>query len=197
MRGRLLPFRRVAGVAADLSDDALLAACAVGESAALGALFDRYHKDVHRFLARMSGTDARDLDDLVQTTFLEIQRSVAGFGGRSSVRSWIFGIAANVVRHHVRAEVRRRTLVAALAEQPAGASAQPDAALQKRQLVAEIVAAQHQLPHDLRVVFVMCDLERVPGGEVAAILGLREGTLWRRLHEARKRLRAVMERSTR
>ena len=76
-------------------------------------------------------------------------------------------------------------------------SAPPDDAIQARQLLALISEAQRQLPHDLRVVFVMCDLEDVPGAEGARILGLREGTLWRRLHEARKALRAGLERRTR
>lgn len=197
MRGKLLAFRRSEGSVTDLSDEALLAACVVGESVALGALFDRYHADVHRFLGRMSGTDERDLDDLVQTTFLQLQRSAAAFAGRSTVRSWILGVAANVVRRHVRAEVRRRTLAAGLQLEPAASSAPPDDAIQARQLLALISEAQRQLPHDLRVVFVMCDLEDVPGAEAARILGLREGTLWRRLHEARKALRAGLERRTR
>jgi len=194
MKGKLLPFRRVEGIVTDLSDEALVAACAVGESAALGALFDRYHAHVRRFLARMSGTDDRDLDDLVQSTFLEVQRSAAGFGGRAAVRSWILGIAANVVRHHVRTEIRRRTLTAGLLDEPARDSTSPDAALHDRQLIDLVLEAQQQLPHDLRVVFVMCDLEDVPDGEAAGLLGIRPGTLWRRLHEARKALRAALER---
>lgn len=197
MKGKLLPFRRIEGVVDDMSDDALLAACAVGDAAALGALFDRYHTDVHRFLGRMSGTDERDLDDLVQTTFLQLQRSAAGYGGRSTVRSWIFGVAANVVRHHVRAEVRRRTLAAGLVLEPLPANSSPAEAIQERQLLAQVVEAQQELPHDLRVVFMMCDLEDVPGAEAARALGLREGTLWRRLHEARRALRAALERRTR
>lgn len=194
MRGRLLAFRRVEGAPADMSDAALLAACAVGDRSALGALFDRYHGHVHRFLGRMSGTDVRDLDDLVQTTFLQIQRSAAAFRGRASVRSWIFGVAANVVRHHVRAEVRRRNLAAGLVLESVPGGASPDDAILERQLVAQIMEAQQRLPHELRVVFVMCDLENVSGAEAAKILGLREGTLWRRLHEARRTLRTALER---
>jgi len=194
VKGKLLPLRRVAGDAAEMSDDALLAASAVGESAALGALFDRYHARIHRFLGRLSGTDRRDLDDLVQATFLEVRRSAARFGGRASVKTWIFGIAVNVVRHHVRGEMRRRAMNQRFAELPAGLAAAPDTDAEQRQLLARVAAALAELPHDLKVALVMCDLEDIPGAEAARVLGVREGTLWRRLHEARKRLRAAVKR---
>jgi RNA polymerase sigma-70 factor (ECF subfamily) len=48
------------------------------------------------------------------------------------------------------------------------------------------------MSHKLKVVFVMCDLEGIPGVEVACTLSLREGTVWRRLHEARKQLRLAL-----
>ena len=91
MKGKLLALRRVAGDPAEMSDVALLAACAVGDSAALGALFDRHRSAVQRFLARLA--DQRDTDDLVQETFLQVNRSADRFRGRSSVKTWILGIA--------------------------------------------------------------------------------------------------------
>ena len=47
------------------------------------------------------------------------------------------------------------------------------------------------LPHDLRVALVMCDLEDIPGREAAAVLQIPEGTLYRRVHEARRALGAL------
>ena len=51
--GKVLPFRRVQGSIAELSDRALVSAVAEGDQAALGALFDRFQRDVHRFIARL------------------------------------------------------------------------------------------------------------------------------------------------
>ncbi len=195
-RGKLLPLRRSAGTPAELSDEALLAACGVGDGAALGELFDRYHEVVYRFLGRLAGAGDADLDDLVQATFVELRRSAGSFRGRSMMRTWLLGIAANVARHHVRGEVRRRSLVASAAELPQGAAARPDDSAEQRELLARVGEAVAELPHDLRVAFVMCDLEEVPGVEVARVLGLREGTLWRRLHDARKALRAALGEGT-
>ena len=196
-RGQIVPLRRVdetRATIAELSDEALLAACGIGDAAALGALFDRHHEAVYRLVSRLRRTEPAEIDDLVQQTFLEVWRSAKKFGGHGAVRSWVFGIAANTVRHHIRGAIRRR---AALAEvpPPPGAGTPHDAALRAQQ-VHRLAAALEELPADLRVVYVMCDLEEVPGVEAARVLGLRPGTLWRRLHEARRALRDAIEGGT-
>jgi RNA polymerase sigma-70 factor (ECF subfamily) len=193
-QGKLIPLRRLAGDAAEMSDEALLAACAVGERAALGALFDRHHQAVFRFLGRLIAAERHALDDLVQNTFLEVWRSAGRFASKGAARSWILGVSANVARHHVRGEARRR---AAMQQIPTDSDAvsggrRPDDAAADRELVARLDAAVAGLPHDLAVAFVLCDLEDVPGVEAARALGVREGTMWRRLHDARKRLRAAI-----
>lgn len=192
--GQIVPLRRLderlAGLAA-ISDEALVAACGVGDAAALGALFDRYHEAVYRLISRLLRREPTEIDDLVQTTFLEAWRAARKFGGRGSVKSFLFGIAANVVRHHVRAARRRRE---AYAEWPAPVDVHgPDAAAQRTQELQRLAAALEELPHDLRAAYVLCDLEELPGVEAARVLGVRAGTLWRRLHEARRALRAAIE----
>ena len=69
-RGKLVPLRRVDGLPAEMSDEALLAACALGDRAALGALYDRLSPHVWRFLSRMAGNQLEELEDLVQATFI-------------------------------------------------------------------------------------------------------------------------------
>ena len=175
----------------ELTDEALLAACGVGDPAALGALFDRHHEAVYRLVSRLLRTEPAEIDDLVQTTFLEVWRSAKKYSGQGAVRSYLFGIAANTVRHHVRSAVRRRI---ALAEVPPPAAVRaPDDAAIRAQEVGRLAEALEGLPHDLRTAYVMCDLEDVPGVEAARVLGLRAGTLWRRLHEARRALRAAID----
>src|SRR5687767_5061415 len=102
------PARREAAGGEVLSDEALLAACATGDAAALGALFDRFHDAVYRFAARLATTDELARDDLVQATFLEVCRTAHTFRGGSAVKTWILGVAANVARHTLRSEQRRR-----------------------------------------------------------------------------------------
>ncbi len=192
MKGKLLALRRSHGSVVEMSDEALVAACSVGENAALGALFDRHRSHVRRFIGHLAGSDARDLDDLVQSTFLEVYRSAGRFRGDAAVRSWIFGIANNVVRQHARGESRRRRTLTALEAVPPSTAPGPEGPLLRGQQIALLATALEKLPHDLRVAFVMCDVEDVAGTEAARILGVRPGTLWRRLHDARQFLRNAL-----
>jgi RNA polymerase sigma-70 factor, ECF subfamily len=197
MTGKLIPFRKTAPSGAatvELSDEALVASCAVAESGALAELFKRHGDRVYRVLARLSGVDKRDLDDLVQTTFIEVYRAARGYGGRAAVGTWILGIAVNVMRHHVRGEVRRRALLtAAIDDFSQQAAARPDEDATRRQLMARLERGLSELPQDMQLAFSMCELEGLKGVEAARILGMREGTLWRKLHEARLRLRDALE----
>jgi len=118
MSGRVIPLRRVEGTVEEMSDEAVLAACAAGDAAALGALFDRHHAAVYRFVTRLTAVDPDDVDDLVQNTFLAVMKSARRFGGRSAVRTWIFGVAVNTVRRHSRGRGRRRRLALAVSAEP-------------------------------------------------------------------------------
>lgn len=197
MAAKLVPLRRVSGDTAQLSDEALLAACGTGDTAALGALFDRFHEAVYRFAGRLATTDELARDDLVQATFLELRRTAASFRGTSSVRTWILGVAANVARHTLRSELRHRERQAKYAEDLTSVPPQVDEQVEQRKLLARIEQAVADLPRDLQVAFILCDLERLPAAEVARVLAVPEGTLWRRLHTARKQVREAIARTTR
>jgi len=190
MTARLVPLRRISGDITEMSDEALLAACGTGDAPALGALFDRFHLAVYRFASRLPMTDDLARDDLVQATFLEVQRAAPSFRGTSSVKTWILGIAANIARHTLRAERRRRVL------ERVDAAAEPlDAQLERRKLLARIAEALSRLPRDQQIAFILCDLEQLPGVEVARVLDIPEGTLWRRLHTARKAMRQAIDKA--
>ncbi len=120
-------------------------------------------------------------------------RSAARFSRGGRVSTWVFGIAANVARHHVRGEARRRALLASVSERPPADVPRPDDIAEQRQRVDLIARALARLPHDLRVAFVLCDVEQVRPVDAARALGVREGTMGRRLHEARRALRQALE----
>jgi len=193
--GQVVPLRRLDErrvAISEISDEALLAACGVGDSAALGALFDRHHLAVHRLISRLLRSEAHEIDDLVQTTFMEAWRSAKRYHGGGAVKSWLYGIAANLVRHYVRGAKRRRDAYARVPEPIESPTGPQDAAVRAQQL-DRLASALETLPHDLRTAYVLCDLEDVPGIEAARILDVRPGTLWRRLHDARRALRASIE----
>ncbi len=190
-RENVLPFRRPDQ--RGHSDESLVLACAGGDGRALEELFHRHGAQVYRILGRLAHVDRRDLEDLVQVTFLEVHRSARRFSGRSAVGTWIISVALNVARHHARSESRRRTAMAAvtratLAPEPH----RPDDRVSHRQSLERLRVGIEALPYDFRVVFLLCDLEGLKGTDAARALGIPEGTVWRRLHEARTRLRAFV-----
>lgn len=191
--GDLVPLRRIAGAVHELSDEALVSAAGAGDRAALGALFDRFATDVYRFIARIAGAYAADLDDLVQATFLEAYRGSARFHRKSAVRTWLFGIAVNVVRHHHRSEGRRAATIHRFASVSARAQTQPDVAAERGQMVEQVERALGALAPALREAYVLCVVEELSAKEAAAAVGTSEGTMWRRVHEARAAMRRELE----
>ncbi len=189
--GKLIPFRRVRGAVEELSDRALISALAENDQAAFGALFDRYHADVFRFIARMAR--GADVDDLAQSTFLEAYRSAPGFRGTSSVKTWLFGIAANLVRSYFRREQRRNTATTVLGTVPVGDQPSAGDSLTQEQQRRWVTTAVEALTPALKEAYVLCVLEEMPGKDAAQILGIREASLWRRLSDARDALRKAIE----
>lgn len=192
-KGRLLPFRRTGGSVEELSDRALVSAVAEGDQAALGGLYDRFGRDVVRFLGHLVRRDKAIVEDLLQMTFLEAYRSAKRFRGDSSVKTWLFGIAANLARNHVRGEQRGRAAMSSL-----GAVHRDAPIPANEQLIAEqrrrwLVAAIDGLTPALREAYVLCAIEEVPGTDAARALGISEGSLYRRLTDARAALRAAIE----
>ncbi len=191
--GDLVQLRRATGALAELTDEAVLSAVGSGDAAALAALYVRFHRELYGFLARLLGSYGPEVDDLVQTTFLEARRAAHRFKRKSSVKTWLFAVGANLVRQHIRDEMRRRRAMSGLAAVPVAPQEQPDAQAERAELMRRLSAAIDRLPYAQRVAYVMCVIEEVPGKEAAHTLGIRASSLWRRLHDARKSLRGLIE----
>jgi RNA polymerase sigma-70 factor, ECF subfamily len=170
-----------------LSDPDLLRRLAGGDSGALGDLYDRHHEPVRRFLARATG-DAEDVDDLVHTTFLAAARSAGRYDGRPSCRPWLLGIAVQFLRRRRRAVARLLAVLSSLS----GARpvlADPQAALHAR---SDIERALLLISEPKRITFLLAEAEGLTCPEIAAVLEIPIGTVWTRLHAARRELRQAL-----
>jgi RNA polymerase sigma-70 factor (ECF subfamily) len=183
-KGQLLQLRPEARVD-EMSDAGLVAACAAADRTARSLLFERHVDAIHRFVGRMKGSDADAIDDLVQMTFVRAFQSAGRFQG-ASARSWLYGIAANVVREHARKEIRRKRAMSLVADELPRATPGHDL------MLAKLPGAIEALPHELRAAFVLIDMEGEKGVDAAAALGIPEGTLWRRVFNARTALRKAL-----
>ena len=134
------------------------------------------------------GLRAQDLDDVFQDIFEIVQRDLPKFRGENSVRSWLFGICVRQVkRQRFRAWFRREP--AELAPQSV-VERTPEAQVLEREALGLLERALRALSPEQRAVFTMCEVERLTGEEVAELLGVPVGTVYSRLHAARKRFEA-------
>ncbi len=178
----------------DLDDLALLRAAAAGDDrAAAAAFFKRFHGPVLAFLSRLVGRDDPELDDLVQATFLSALDGADRFEARAQVRTWLFGIAVNKARTHRRGAGRRNTKLAALGAEIPARPTSPSGKVSRRELLDRVGAAVERLSPIEREAFVLCDVEGVGGQRAADTLGVPAGTMWRRLHDARSKLREALK----
>jgi RNA polymerase sigma-70 factor (ECF subfamily) len=173
-----------------LSDDALIAACGTGDRGARALLFERFLAVVHRFVARMRGSDPDAIEDLVQATFISAFQSAPRYRG-GNAKGWLLGIAANHTRTYARGEIRRKRALGVVADE-APRTVEPG----NLALLSKLPQAIASLPHDLRAVVVLVDLEGERGADAATALGIPQGTMWRRLYNARQALRAALEGSS-
>jgi len=168
-------------------DPELILRLANGELDALGALYDRYQAPLRRFIARSSGNSA-DVDDVLHATFLAAASSAARYDGRASCRPWLVGIAAQLLRRRRQTFGRLLAVLAAVKGTTHGFR-DPRPALQARTDVARALAG---LSEAKRMTVLMAEVEGMSCSEIAAALEVPIGTVWTRLHSARRELRQAL-----
>jgi len=168
---------------ATATDEDLVRAAREGARAAFQALVARHQQAVRSFLRRAGG-GAADADDLAQETFIAAWSGLWRFDGRSSVRSWLCGIAWR--KHLSQARSRARSRVReATDEGLAEAPATPDARL-------DVTAALMRLPEDQRAAVALCLGADFTHAEAAATLGLPLGTIKSHVQRGRAKLEALL-----
>ncbi len=151
------------------------------------ALFRAHAPFVAAFLHRL-GTAAADVDDLVQEVFLVAHRKGGYVPGAGQPRTWLAAIALHVARSGRRARSRRRDVMDETALQ-AAASVAPDPAeaLELRKSLQRVQRALQALDLGHRAAFVLYEIEGEPCESIAASFGVPIGTIYSRLHHARRR----------
>jgi RNA polymerase sigma-70 factor, ECF subfamily len=170
------------------SDPDLLRQLAGGEIGALGELYDRYREPVRRFLVRAT-SDADDVDDLVHETFLAAAKSASRYDGRPSCRPWLVGIAAQLLRRRRRSVGHLFAILSSLRGVRAGTT-DPRPALQAR---VDVERALCRISEVKRITLLLAEVEGLRCAEIAEALGVPIGTVWTRLHAARRELRQALE----
>ena len=151
-----------------------------------------HRRELTGYCRRIVG--ASEADDAVQETMLRAWRASAGFDGRSSVRAWLYRIAANTCLDLLRGRKRRARL-----EQRLQASAEVSAAPTSSADLAELAATQDgmrlalaamlgQLPTRQRAALILCEILRWRSDEAARALGTSAAAVASSLQRARATL---------
>lgn len=171
---------------------ATLSQCSTADSRAFAELFDHHEQTLFRFVCRHVPCTT-DAEDIVQATFVRAIRGYSRFDGRSTILTWLLGIAANVVRHHVRSKARRyrleRHLELALQNVSGARLAET---IEAKHSLAAANDALRKLDAEKRRAFVLCEIEGLSAREAAETLGATETTVWKRVSDTRKILRRAM-----
>jgi RNA polymerase sigma-70 factor, ECF subfamily len=170
-----------------LPDSELLQRASAGDEAAFVTLYRRRQGNVYRFALRMSGSEAV-AEDVTQEVFLALLREAARYDAtRSSLASYLFGIARNQVLRRLERE-RSYTPLPEYEDEEAGtlqAVDNPLGDLTRQEMIEAVRQAVLALPPHYREVVVLCDLRELSYLETAEALGCAVGTVRSRLHRAR------------
>jgi len=171
----------------------LLDRIAAKDRDALSELCTRYQTVLFRYLCQLVGQ--RELaEEILQDTLVAVWKSASQFEGRSSVQTWLIGIA----RRQAHNTLRRRSLpgldVSELEYVPAADPEPEDVALARAER-EDLAAAIQRLVPTQREILLLTFVHELSYQEMAKILGIPEGTVKSRLNHAKRALRALLEAS--
>jgi RNA polymerase sigma-70 factor (ECF subfamily) len=157
-----------------------------GPRGTAGALFAEHADTVAGWAARLGGPRV-DIEDVVQEVFTIVHRRLDQFRGDAHVRSWLYGITANVVRQQLRKARRRRWFGRDRSELPEPRpQPTPIEELEQRQRTIAVYRVLDAMRETNRTVLILAELEGLRADEIAELTGMKSATVWVRLHRARE-----------
>ncbi len=186
----------------ELSDEDLMLLVQGGRNQAFDVLVGRYKNKLLTYLYRLLGNES-EAEEFAQETFVkayvhaEKYRSVARFS------TWLYTIATNLVRNRMRNLKRRPAMVSLWAEGASGEdngkwmdlrddSQRPDFNLEQKKLKEAIQQAIEKIPGKYRPAFVLREINDLSYEEIAAVTGLKLGTVRSRINRGRMHFRKMV-----
>lgn len=177
------------------TDEELIRRYRAGNIEAFESLVARYQIELFHFLSRFTG-NRTTADDLFQETFLQVHISAGDFDTERRFRPWLFTIAANKARDHLRRSNRRQTSSLSAPVDPSSGEGGEFVDLMQADLETPPEEAQRHevqqmvrqtvglMPEHLREILLLSYFHQFAYKEVAEMLGIPLGTVKSRLHTA-------------
>jgi RNA polymerase sigma-70 factor (ECF subfamily) len=155
-------------------------------------IYDEYFDFVYRCARRMGVYD-KALDDAVQDVFVVVHRRLGDFEGRSSIKTWLYGITRRVAKdHRRRADRKEKGLVPA--ENLTSMEGDPREQAARAEAIATLREILDTLDAPKREVFVLAEMEQMTAPEIAEALAVNLNTVYSRLRAARAAFEKGVER---
>jgi RNA polymerase sigma-70 factor (ECF subfamily) len=188
------------GYVAKDTDKELVRRVQKGDRHAFDLLFSRYQHKILNLVSRYL-RDREDVEDVAQEAFIKAFRALPRFRGESAFYKWLYRIAINTAKNHLVARSRRPPGVDVDVEDADfmdGAdvlreSENPEAALARDELSAEINLAISQLPDDLRSAVTLREFDGLTYEQIAEIMDCPVGTVRSRIFRAREAIDTRIE----
>jgi RNA polymerase sigma-70 factor, ECF subfamily len=174
--------------------DDLVVRAQAGDQTAFRELYRQHSGRVYALCLRLTG-DGQDAEERTQDVFVRLWDKLRSFRGDSAFSSWLHRLAVNVVLNERRTTGRRERRVMPAEDPDSVVGAQHATPLPDREgLSIDLERAIAELPDGAREVFVLFDIEGYGHAEIAALVGIAEGTSKAQLFRARRLLREKLER---
>ena len=169
----------------------LVAECLAGNEAAIEMLVREYEAGIFRLALSILG-DAAEANEVVQETFLAALRALPSYEEKKSFRAWLYTIALNHSRSHLRKRKvigRLRSTLTSIFRLESEKQVSPEEAVIRNEREAALWRSLNQLDERHRIVVILRYFHELPVSEISEILCVNEGTIHSRLHTAREKLR--------
>ena len=174
---------------------ALVQRCRKGDLLAFETIYRTHAGRLYSVACRLLGNPT-DAEDLLQEIFLAAHRKLDSFRGDSALGTWLYRLATNLCLDHLRSRaVRSGQLTVPLDDEPRVADGGSQRLAERTVTRMDLERALAQLPDGCRTAFVLHDVEGLEHREIAAMLGIAEGTSKSQVHKARLRLRKILRSS--
>ncbi|MGA2586709.1 MAG: sigma-70 family RNA polymerase sigma factor [Candidatus Aminicenantales bacterium] len=178
-----------------MEEKTLIEAARLGSREAFETIVKRYEKKVFH-LAFSFVRDRASADDLAQEVFVKAYFALPKFHFKSEFGTWLYRIAANHIKDHLRKVSRRKEVsieefedVAFVSDDQVKERERIQAEDQRKKIVFRVLAT---LPQKYRMILTLRDIRGFSYEEITRILKISPGTVDSRLHRARKLLRNKM-----
>lgn len=166
---------------------------AAGDASAFEEIFETHQAMIYNLALRYTG-DPHRAEDLAQEALLKVASNLQSFRGKSSLKTWIYQVAANCFRSRLR---RKRLDTRSLdreegAPEPSDVRAGPEDRAYGAEINNRLTAALAELPVAFREAVVLRDVEGLSYAEIAEVAGCRLGTVRSRIARGREALRQAL-----